>query len=88
MEQPLLPLPPQLSPLGSNNSFPMLTHKMFCDHCERAEECFDGYDGASGGEVIGSGVDLGVIKSSLGEILSETMGEKGSDMVGLSGGPV
>ncbi|GJU84891.1 hypothetical protein Tco_1292437 [Tanacetum coccineum] len=41
-----------------------------------------------GGEVIGSGVDLGVIKSSSGEIPDETIGERGGDMMGLSGGPV
>nr|GEU60884.1 hypothetical protein [Tanacetum cinerariifolium] len=40
-----------------------------------------------GREVIGSGVDLGV-KSSSGEILDETMGERGGDMMRLSGGPV
>ncbi|GJS96956.1 hypothetical protein Tco_0803924 [Tanacetum coccineum] len=36
------------------------------DHERVLEECLDGYDGAGGGEVIGSGVDLGVIKSSSG----------------------
>ncbi|GKA26903.1 hypothetical protein Tco_0713071 [Tanacetum coccineum] len=51
------------------------------------EECLDGCDGAGGGEVIGSGVDLGVIKSSSGEIPDETIGERGGDMMGLSGGP-
>ncbi|GJQ92615.1 hypothetical protein Tco_0003754, partial [Tanacetum coccineum] len=30
----LLPLPPQLPSLGPNNPFPMLTHEMFCDHCQ------------------------------------------------------
>ncbi|GKB43191.1 hypothetical protein Tco_0888133 [Tanacetum coccineum] len=34
MEPPLPPLPPQLLPLGPNNPFPMLTHEMFCDHCQ------------------------------------------------------
>ncbi|GKC60870.1 hypothetical protein Tco_1088468 [Tanacetum coccineum] len=48
MEPPLPPLPPQpptfplnppsnfppLSPLGSNNPFPLLTHEMFCEHCQ------------------------------------------------------
>ncbi|GKE67518.1 hypothetical protein Tco_1521679 [Tanacetum coccineum] len=28
------PLPPQLLPLGPNNPFPLLTHEMFCDHCQ------------------------------------------------------
>ncbi|GKA47077.1 hypothetical protein Tco_0739960 [Tanacetum coccineum] len=41
-----------------------------------------------GGEVIGSGVNFGVIKSSSGEILDETMGERGGDIMGLGGGPV
>ncbi|GKB55550.1 hypothetical protein Tco_0906303 [Tanacetum coccineum] len=40
------------------------------------------------GEVIGSGVELGVIKSSSGEIPGETIGKRGGDMMGLSGGPV
>ncbi|GJS36809.1 reverse transcriptase domain-containing protein [Tanacetum coccineum] len=30
----LPPLPPQLPPLGTNNPFPMLTLKMFYDHCQ------------------------------------------------------
>ncbi|GJU45399.1 retrovirus-related pol polyprotein from transposon TNT 1-94 [Tanacetum coccineum] len=34
MEPPLLPLPPQLPPLGLNNPLPMLTHEMFCEHCQ------------------------------------------------------
>ncbi|GJR61555.1 hypothetical protein Tco_1503717 [Tanacetum coccineum] len=37
MEPPLPPLPPQLPPLGPNNPFPMLNHKMFCDHCQRTQ---------------------------------------------------
>ncbi|GJY83870.1 hypothetical protein Tco_0497246 [Tanacetum coccineum] len=40
------------------------------------------------GEVIGSGVDFGVIKSSSGENLDKTMGERGGDIMGLGGGPV
>ncbi|GKE74812.1 hypothetical protein Tco_1536853 [Tanacetum coccineum] len=52
------------------------------------EDCLDGCDGASGGEVKGGGVDFGVLKGSPGEILGETMGERGGDMIGLGGGPV
>nr|GEU73267.1 hypothetical protein [Tanacetum cinerariifolium] len=51
-------------------------------------ECLDGCDGAYGGEVKESGVNLGVIKSSSGEIPSETMGERCGDMMGFGGGPV
>ncbi|GJX14958.1 hypothetical protein Tco_0206716 [Tanacetum coccineum] len=50
------------------------------------EDCLDGCDAASGGEVKGGGVDFGVLKSSSGEILGETMGERGGDMIGLGGG--
>ncbi|GJY21765.1 reverse transcriptase [Tanacetum coccineum] len=35
MEPPLPPLPSQLSLLGPNNPFPMLTYEMFYDHCQR-----------------------------------------------------
>nr|GEW73723.1 hypothetical protein [Tanacetum cinerariifolium] len=35
MEPPLLPFPSHLQHLGSNNAFPILTHKMFCEHCQR-----------------------------------------------------
>ncbi|GKF14571.1 hypothetical protein Tco_0056033 [Tanacetum coccineum] len=52
------------------------------------EDCLDGCDAASGGEVKGGGVDFGVLKSSSGEILGETMGERGGDMIGLGGGLV
>nr|GEV00308.1 hypothetical protein [Tanacetum cinerariifolium]GEV72647.1 hypothetical protein [Tanacetum cinerariifolium] len=31
------PLPSQLPPLGPNNPFPLLTHEMFCDHCQRIQ---------------------------------------------------
>nr|GEW40318.1 hypothetical protein [Tanacetum cinerariifolium] len=34
MEPRLPPLPMELPPLGSNNPFIMLTHEMFCDHCQ------------------------------------------------------
>ncbi|GKC04276.1 hypothetical protein Tco_0995886 [Tanacetum coccineum] len=37
MELPLLPFLPQLPPLGPNNPFPMLTHEMFYDHCQRTQ---------------------------------------------------
>nr|GEU62481.1 hypothetical protein [Tanacetum cinerariifolium] len=37
----LPPLPPQLSPIGPNNPFPMLTHEMFCDHCQRTKVIVD-----------------------------------------------
>ncbi|GJS43274.1 hypothetical protein Tco_0568317 [Tanacetum coccineum] len=37
MEPPLPPLPPQLPSLGPNNPFPMLTHEMFSDHCQRTQ---------------------------------------------------
>ncbi|GKE07369.1 hypothetical protein Tco_1399387 [Tanacetum coccineum] len=52
------------------------------------EDYLDGCDGASGGEVKGGRVDFGVLKSSPGEIPSETMGERGGDMMGLGKGPV
>ncbi|GJQ90923.1 hypothetical protein Tco_0002062 [Tanacetum coccineum] len=35
MEPSLPPLPPQLPPLNTNNAFPILTHEMFCEHCQR-----------------------------------------------------
>ncbi|GKA89846.1 retrovirus-related pol polyprotein from transposon TNT 1-94 [Tanacetum coccineum] len=55
MEPPLLPLPPTLPPipmtlpstlpplppLGPNNTFPLLTHEMFCDHCQRTQVIVD-----------------------------------------------
>ncbi|GJZ09293.1 hypothetical protein Tco_0543576 [Tanacetum coccineum] len=51
MEPPLSPLPPQLltfpphpplnfpplPPLGPNNPFPLLTHEIFCEHCQRTQ---------------------------------------------------
>ncbi|GJY40203.1 hypothetical protein Tco_0427473 [Tanacetum coccineum] len=37
MEPSLSPLPPQPLPLSSNNAFPILTHEMFCEHCQRTE---------------------------------------------------
>ncbi|GKA97899.1 copia protein [Tanacetum coccineum] len=41
MEPPLPPLPPQLLPLRPSNPFPMLTHEMFCDHCQRTQVIVD-----------------------------------------------
>nr|GEW50180.1 zinc finger, CCHC-type [Tanacetum cinerariifolium] len=40
---PLLPLqlPPQLPPLGPKKPSPMLTHEMFCDHCQRTQVIVD-----------------------------------------------
>ncbi|GJX89992.1 hypothetical protein Tco_0343318 [Tanacetum coccineum] len=37
MELPLPPLLPQHPPLGPNNPFPLLTHEMFCGHCQRTQ---------------------------------------------------
>ncbi|GJR96006.1 hypothetical protein Tco_0268180 [Tanacetum coccineum] len=37
MEPPLKPLPPHLPPLGSNNAFPILTHEIFYEHCQRTQ---------------------------------------------------
>ncbi|GJW98402.1 hypothetical protein Tco_0180210 [Tanacetum coccineum] len=37
MEPPLPPLPPQLPPLSTNNDFPILTHEMFCEHCQMTQ---------------------------------------------------
>ncbi|GJU22883.1 hypothetical protein Tco_1156225 [Tanacetum coccineum] len=56
METPLPPLPPHLSPnipsinpplppLGPNNPFPMLTHEMFCEHCQRTQDIVDNFQG-------------------------------------------
>ncbi|GKA44275.1 hypothetical protein Tco_0736999, partial [Tanacetum coccineum] len=55
MEPPIPPLPPQLptfplnppsnllplSPLGPNNPFPLLTHEIFCEHCQRIQVVVD-----------------------------------------------
>nr|GEV59159.1 hypothetical protein [Tanacetum cinerariifolium] len=48
MEPPLPPflpqlptLPPQLPPLGPKNPFPILTHEMFYDYCQRTQAIFD-----------------------------------------------
>ncbi|GKE43735.1 hypothetical protein Tco_1471019 [Tanacetum coccineum] len=41
MEPPLPPLPPHLLPLGPNKPFPMLTHEMFCEHCQRTQVIVD-----------------------------------------------
>nr|GEV48908.1 hypothetical protein [Tanacetum cinerariifolium] len=41
-----------------------------------------------GGEVKGSGVDLGVVNSLLGEIPGVVMGERGGDTIEVDGGVV
>ncbi|GJW65994.1 hypothetical protein Tco_0117878 [Tanacetum coccineum] len=52
LEPTLPPLPPQclpnppsqlppLPPLGPNNPFPLLTHEMFCEHCQRTQVLVD-----------------------------------------------
>ncbi|GJX39495.1 hypothetical protein Tco_0252798 [Tanacetum coccineum] len=54
MEPPIPPFPPQCSPnlpsnvpplppLGPNNPFPMLTHEMFCEHCQRTQVIVDNF---------------------------------------------
>ncbi|GJR48013.1 hypothetical protein Tco_1316116 [Tanacetum coccineum] len=56
MELPIPPFPPQCSPnlpsnfpplppLGPNNPFPMLTHEMFCEHCQRTQAIVDNFQG-------------------------------------------
>nr|GEZ54918.1 hypothetical protein [Tanacetum cinerariifolium] len=56
MKPPILPFPPQCSPnlpsnfppllpLGPNNPFPMLTHEMFCEHCQRTQAIVDNFQG-------------------------------------------
>ncbi|GJW21317.1 retrovirus-related pol polyprotein from transposon TNT 1-94 [Tanacetum coccineum] len=56
MEPPLPPFPPHLSPnlpsinpplppLGPNNPFPMLTHEMYCEHCQRTQALIDNFQG-------------------------------------------
>ncbi|GJZ98489.1 hypothetical protein Tco_0670942, partial [Tanacetum coccineum] len=52
------------------------------------EDCLDGCDGASGGEVKGGGVEFGVLKSLQGEIPGEIIGERGGDMMRLGVGPI
>nr|GFC64906.1 hypothetical protein [Tanacetum cinerariifolium] len=51
------------------------------------EDCLDCCDEASVREVNGGGIVFEVTKSSSGEIPGETIGERGSDMMGLGGGP-
>ncbi|GKE50406.1 hypothetical protein Tco_1481664 [Tanacetum coccineum] len=36
-----IPLPPHLLPLGPNNPFSMLTHEMFCKHCQCTQVIVD-----------------------------------------------
>ncbi|GKA16759.1 hypothetical protein Tco_0696596 [Tanacetum coccineum] len=46
--QCLPPPPPQISPLlplGPNNPFPLLTHEMFCEHCQRTQVLIDNLQG-------------------------------------------
>ncbi|GJR34936.1 hypothetical protein Tco_1210620 [Tanacetum coccineum] len=46
--QCLPPLPsqlPPLLPLGPNNHFPLLTHEMFCEHCQRTQVLVDNLQG-------------------------------------------
>ncbi|GJZ67564.1 hypothetical protein Tco_0630804 [Tanacetum coccineum] len=56
MEPPIPPFQPQCSPnlpsnfpplppLGPNNPFPMLTHEMFCEHCQRTQAIVDNFQG-------------------------------------------
>ncbi|GKE40465.1 hypothetical protein Tco_1463870 [Tanacetum coccineum] len=56
MEPPNPPFPPQCSPnlplnllpippLGPNNPFPMITHEMFCEHCQRTQAIVDNFQG-------------------------------------------
>ncbi|GJX73198.1 hypothetical protein Tco_0311793 [Tanacetum coccineum] len=51
LEPPIPPFPPQCSPnlplppLGPNNPFPMLTHEMFCEHCQRTQVLVDNLQG-------------------------------------------
>ncbi|GKD89036.1 hypothetical protein Tco_1364543 [Tanacetum coccineum] len=52
------------------------------------EDCLDGCDGACGGEVKGSGFDLGVVNSLLGVIPGDVMRERGRDTIGVDGGAV
>ncbi|GJZ56000.1 RNA-directed DNA polymerase, eukaryota, reverse transcriptase zinc-binding domain protein [Tanacetum coccineum] len=54
----------------------------------RGEDCFDGCDGASRGEVNGRGVVLGVFKNFLGEIPDDVIGERGGEKIRLDGGSV
>ncbi|GJY36564.1 hypothetical protein Tco_0421942 [Tanacetum coccineum] len=37
----LPPLPPQLPPIGPNNPFHIITHEMFCDHCQHTQVIVD-----------------------------------------------
>ncbi|GKD47320.1 hypothetical protein Tco_1271965 [Tanacetum coccineum] len=46
------------------------------------EECLDGWVRAGGGEVTGGVVDFGVIRSLLGEIPGDIMGERGGEACG------
>ncbi|GJV77009.1 hypothetical protein Tco_1508593 [Tanacetum coccineum] len=73
MEPPIPPFPPQCSPnppsnlpplppLGPNNPFPMLTHEMFCEHCQRTQAIVDNFQGEvltkQGGEKEAKNIDI------------------------------
>ncbi|GJT29247.1 zinc finger, CCHC-type containing protein [Tanacetum coccineum] len=76
MEPHILPFPPQCSPnlpsnfpplppLGPNNPFPMLTHEMFCEHCQQTQAIVDNLQGEvltkQGGsmqEALGTRLDM------------------------------
>ncbi|GJT93000.1 hypothetical protein Tco_1081845 [Tanacetum coccineum] len=60
MEPHILPFPPQCSPnlpsnfpplppLGPNNPFPMLTHEIFCEHCQQTQAIVDNLQGENQG---------------------------------------
>nr|GEW79451.1 UBN2 domain-containing protein [Tanacetum cinerariifolium] len=36
---------PPLLPLGPNNPFPMLTHEMYCEHCQQTQALIDNFQG-------------------------------------------
>nr|GEV22659.1 hypothetical protein [Tanacetum cinerariifolium] len=52
------------------------------------EDCLDGLDGVTGGEVNDRRVVLRVFKSLLGEVLDDVMGESGGETMRLDGGTV
>nr|GEU55901.1 reverse transcriptase domain-containing protein [Tanacetum cinerariifolium] len=52
------------------------------------EECLDGWIGSGRGEVKGGGLDFGVSRTFLGEILREIIKESGGKVFGVNGGSV
>ncbi|GJY46815.1 hypothetical protein Tco_0435878 [Tanacetum coccineum] len=96
MEPPLPPIPPHLPPLVPNNPFPVLTHKMFCDHCQRTQvivndllEEMRSYDLGVGGsytghaEIIGQASILGEGQASiLKEGQASILGEGQASILG------